>query len=354
MQLAKKILPVLLVLVALEGTSRVLLYVDPVFRRIAGPDESSWRVRWIRHPHAREGVSYGFDVFDPRRGWALMPGIRDLKVFADKTLNSDRFGFRGTHDSAENPGEAVRILVLGDSFTFGEGVSDNETYSARLEASLSGVEVLNLGVHGYGHDQMLLALQDLGPKVHPDLVLLGFVAEDMERNLLTFRDFAKPRFVIAGSSLVLQGVPVPSPEEVTRSERFRSRFLDLISMLHDRYEARIGKKEREMTAVTYKILLEIAETSRRLGARPVFAYLPVFGEISKSDNAMTKREHAFFSFCRANEIQSIYLGPFFLRKTQAGAHFKAFGHWGPEEHETAAEGIRAYLEEKGLLAKAVR
>ena len=347
----KVLLPTLFVLALLEGTSRAFLFPDSLFKSVAGADEYSWRLRWLRRSHNDAKVSYGFDRFDPRRGWALKPDLRDVRVFDGKSLNSDRFGFRGTRDHSESPGKAVRILVLGDSFTFGEGVSDDETYSAVLETSLPGVEVLNGGVHGYGHDQMLLALEDLGPKVHPDLVLLGFVSEDMERNLLEFRDFAKPRFALSGGSLVLQNVPVPSPEEVERRGLFRSRFLDLLLMLRDRYETRSGAKEEKMTALTYRIIEEIARVSRGLGARPVFAYLPVFGEIDKPDNSMTKRERAFFSFCRSQGIQSMYLQRFFLEKIKAGTHFKTFGHWSAAEHETAALGMRAYLLEKNLLVK---
>jgi hypothetical protein len=350
----KVLFPVLFVLALFEGSSRAFLSVDSLFKRVAGGDEASWRLRWLRQAHRDERVSYGFDRFDPQRGWALKPGLRDLRVFADKTLNSDRFGLRGARDHSDFPGRAVRILVLGDSFTFGEGVSDDETYSAFLEASLPDVEVLNGGVHGYGHDQMLLALEDLGPKVHPDLVLLGFVSEDMERNLLAFRDFAKPRFALEGDALVLENVPVPSPEDVERQGPFRSRFLDLLRMLRDRYETRSGVSEQRMTTLTYRLLLEIAQVTKSLGARPVFCYLPVFGEIDKPDNSMTRREHAFFSFCRNNGIQSMYLRRFFLEKIKAGTRFKTTGHWGPEEHRTAALGIRAYLLEKDLLARSPR
>jgi hypothetical protein len=58
----------------------------------------------------------------------------------------------------------------------------------------TGTEVLNLGVHGYGHDQMLLYLREEGLRYRPDVVLLGFVQIDMPRNQLSFRDYAKPRF----------------------------------------------------------------------------------------------------------------------------------------------------------------
>ena len=341
------LLYILGVLVFLEGSARVALRIDPFFRRVAGVDSSSWRLRFVRRSGS---LGYGFDTWDAERGWALKPNLRDLKVFSGKDLNSDSWGFRGgTEHGGENKAPHGRILVLGDSFTFGEDVSDDETYSARLEGSLPGVEVLNLGVHGYGHDQMLVSLQEIGPKVHPDIVLLGFVGEDMERNLVEFRDFAKPRFVLKGQDLVLENSPVPSPEEVRQREIYRSKFEDLLVILWDHYRLNSPARERAMRDVTFRILEEMGKTARELGAVPVFAYLPVHGEIDKPDNAMTRGEHAFFTFCRAQGIQSVYLRPFYLAKLRAGVSFKTFGHWSPLEHATAAEGIRAYLLEKHLL-----
>jgi hypothetical protein len=45
----------------------------------------------------------------------------------------------------------------------------------------------------------------------------------------------------------------------------------------------------------------------------------------------------------------MYLQRFFLKRLRAGVELRRFGHWGPEEHRAAADGIAAYIEEKGLL-----
>jgi hypothetical protein len=67
------------------------------------------------------------------------------------------------------------------SFTFGQEVGDDETWSCFLQNLLPGSEVINFGVQAYGHDQMLLYLQEEGIKYHPDIVILGFVSMDMRR-----------------------------------------------------------------------------------------------------------------------------------------------------------------------------
>jgi hypothetical protein len=52
------------------------------------------------------------------------------------------------------------VLLFGDSFTFGEGVNDDETSAAQIVAKSKGqVEVKNLGIGGWGPHQFLSGLQ---------------------------------------------------------------------------------------------------------------------------------------------------------------------------------------------------
>jgi hypothetical protein len=338
------------VLVFFEAASRVALRNDAFFQRVSGDDAATWRLRWVKR-HAKQGKLYfAFDAWSPTRGWALKPGIRDAPAFGEKLLNSNSRGIRGRREySYDRPPGVARILVLGDSFTFGEEVGDDETYSHVLEASLRGAEVLNLGVHGYGHDQMLLYLKEEGLRYRPDVVVLGFIADDMERNLLAFRDYVKPRFVLDGERLVLTNSPVPSPEETMRAEPWRSKFFDVLTMLRERRRGRGGARREETRRLTLAILDEMRRAIESVGARPAYAYLPVYGEITRTDPGMTERERFFFSYCRRQGIQSIYLAPFFKRRIREGVEFKTQGHWGPTEHRVAAEGIKAYLLEKGLI-----
>jgi hypothetical protein len=339
-------------LVFFELTARVAFRSDALFSRIAGEDDASWRLRWIRRQRGEVRLYYRFDVHHPTRGWALRPGIEPTPAFEGKLLSSNSHGLRGRaeRDYAKPPG-VLRIVTLGDSFTFGEEVGDDETWSRQLEELLPGSEVLNLGVHGYAHDQMLLYLQEEGVRYHPDLVILGFIGDDMERNLLHFRDFAKPRFALREGRLALEGTPVPEPEQVLAHELYRSKFFDLLTMLWERYRLRSGRRSREERQLSLALLDEIAATARKAGATPAFAYLPVYGELTKPDMSMTQRERFFFSYCRERGIQSMYLRRFFIARMKAGAELKTYGHWGPQEHHIAAEGIKAYLLEKDLLPK---
>lgn len=89
------------------------------------------------------------------------------------------FGTRGAEPAAAPP---HRTLVLGDSVTMGWGVAEAETWPARIEASIAarrpGAEVVNAAVLGWGVEQYVTRLQELAPRLTPDLVLVGYFPND--------------------------------------------------------------------------------------------------------------------------------------------------------------------------------
>src|SRR5262249_33727466 len=100
-----------------------------------------------------------------------------------------------------------------------------ETWGRQLEDQLArrGVraEVLNFGVGGYGIDQAFLRWRALGSRWQPHLVILGFVAEDVYRNVNLLRSFyypatdlpfPKPRFVLDGAALHVVNDPALPPD----------------------------------------------------------------------------------------------------------------------------------------------
>ena len=339
----------LAVALAFEGAARLVLSSPGMRERLFTNDDVSWRLQWVARQVDQKGLNYALDDWSPTRGWTLRPNLRDVP-FRGKLVNSNSKGIRGSREFAyEKPARVTRIVVLGDSFTFGEEVGDDETYSHYLQALLPNTEVLNLGVHGYGHDQMLIYLEEEGLKYRPDIVILGFMPDDMERNVLSFRDYAKPHFAVRQGQLELTTAPVPRPEETLDAEKWRSKFADLLSMARSRYEWRSGRTAAIRRELTAAILDEMKAAIESAGARPAFAYLPVYGEIPRTDEGMTSRERAFFAYCKERGIASIYLQPAFRAKAKQGAKFKTTGHWGPLEYQTAAEGLAAELTAKGLV-----
>jgi hypothetical protein len=241
----------------------------------------------------------------------------------------------------------VRVAALGDSFTFGEGVGDDDTWVHQLGVLHPALEPVNLGVHAYGHDQMLLALREEGPWLQPDLVLLGFVHIDLERNRTAFLDYAKPRFDLEGQSLVLHNVPVPTPDELRAREPWRSKFVALLSMLHARVRDRTGLEEQARDTLGRALLTAVDDTAREIGAVTVFVYLPILDEIGASDPSPGER--FFETACRDAALTCVNLRPAFSQRVQGGQHLRRRGHWGPTEHRAAAEDLVRLLAEEGLV-----
>lgn len=92
------------------------------------------------------------------------------------TINS--LGFRGREIERKKSKDRFRIVVIGDSFTFGLGVGDSLTYSAQLEKMMNvgdknQFEVLNLGIPGYNLEQYYIVLNEKVLPLDPDFLLLG-------------------------------------------------------------------------------------------------------------------------------------------------------------------------------------
>jgi hypothetical protein len=129
-------------------------------------------------------------------------------------INIDAEGFRRSPAMPDGDTTADRgiILAVGDSFTFGEEVKDDETWPAHLQ-QLLGRRVLNAGVSGYGLDQIVLRTERIVPERHPSRIVVGFIADDVVRTEMRRRWSAdKPWFDIENDALVLHGVAVPRPD----------------------------------------------------------------------------------------------------------------------------------------------
>ena len=60
--------------------SRAALSSDGFFRRVAGNDEASWRLRWVKRQKGQRRIYYAFDDYHPSRGWTLRPGLRGVQA----------------------------------------------------------------------------------------------------------------------------------------------------------------------------------------------------------------------------------------------------------------------------------
>jgi hypothetical protein len=331
--------------VSLELLSRVFFSTPDMTAKLLDGGNTSARIRWLLKNASNPSLSYSIDEHDSNRGWRLRENLNGTPPFpSDVTSTPD--GRRTIPMPETNPGASTYdIMMFGDSFTFGEEVSDHETYPSILARNAPEFRVMNFGVHGYGHDQMLIYLKEVIGAYKPHFVTLGFVRWDIERNTRTFRDYAKPRFVLTTSSppaLRLTNVPVPSPEELSRYSFTASRFGFLLSLAVERLERAIypTANEAEAKQLTVELLTEFASVSRQHGAIPLFAYLPDESELRQPHLSQLK---LFNAICQRASAICVDTTPHFSSIKDHASLFRRGGHYSKAGNELVATSIMRTL-----------
>jgi hypothetical protein len=102
-------------------------------------------------------------------------------------------GFREREFSAAKPAGVYRIVAVGDSFTYGNGIRQEDRYSDLLQARLpSNFEVLNFGAPGANTPEHRTLVGHLLSDIHPDFVLLQWYLNDMEDDETVGRPAFRP------------------------------------------------------------------------------------------------------------------------------------------------------------------
>jgi lysophospholipase L1-like esterase len=120
-------------------------------------------------------------------GWGFDPGQAILVIDPDTgaryVSRANQKGWRDRERTFENPEARYRVLVMGDSQTFGYTVPEDAQFTRLLEDRLAadwlGAEVINISYPGWSIDQQLVALRREGIRYRPDKVILHFSINDL-------------------------------------------------------------------------------------------------------------------------------------------------------------------------------
>ena len=136
------------------------------------------------------------DIFEESPGIRvhLVPGLERRvtntfsRIAADREarylVKANSLGFRGPDPVSPKPANGFRVVIFGDSSSFGWGVNQDETYAAVLERDLQvrhperKIEVLNFAIPGDSSEYGRLIFEKYAKDLEPDLVILGFGAND--------------------------------------------------------------------------------------------------------------------------------------------------------------------------------
>ncbi len=187
----------------------------PISTRILTPEQRDLVLRML--------TGEGYVRLDAKLGWTNAAG---------GTSKDGRYRIDGQELRAERtfsrdiPPGKIRLATFGESFTFGAFVKADETWQAQLETSNPRIEVLNFGVNGYGPDQAFLRYAQSTGQLEADVVVIGYMSENIARLVSRFRPFyvpleqlvfSKPRFELGeNDTITLLENPLQTPEDYRR------------------------------------------------------------------------------------------------------------------------------------------
>ncbi len=294
-------------------------------------------------------------------------------------------GLRDEEPAAKAAG-ATRVLVLGDSYTFGYGVEAGEAYPQVVEtlAATRGwpLEIINAAVPSYSPTLEAVWLRDVGLALEPDVVVLALDMSDFQDDL-----FLEPlvEWGTDGEPLAVR----PSPRPGWLGERYKS--LLLVRMLRfaaDRAYARLrsgteldAPQTRELAhnrfALTrddlaaeqeephYRRTLGWIERARRLtvesGVRFLVLTYPYGHQVSPREWEAGRHHYGFAArkvygdeparrlcaWAAERAVPCLDMFPAFRAAADGSYYFAQDGHFTPEAHRLAAELLLARLAELG-------
>jgi hypothetical protein len=240
------------------------------------------------------------------------------------------------------------IFCYGDSFTYGDDVEQDQTWSYFLENSLNK-SVNNLGVNGYGLDQIYYSLKADISKINNKIIIISFISNDIRRSVSVYRKFlsplsqnplTKPRVIYDKDKKMLIKIanPIKSIRDVSKIKKSSfylniveqdfwakqippfqasfpfSRLLVHPSLLNELKYIFLNKeslwekrsnnwffKQGEAQDIFSSLLKSMEKLSKDHGNQIIFNYLPKQSEVDKVSETIVPLNN-FLEICRKNNF----------------------------------------------------
>lgn len=257
-------------------------------------------------------------------------------VNGDTLVNIDSKGIRTLQEIPyKKEKNELRILFLGDSWTYGMGLKNEQTYAHRLQEILQQkyphrkITSINAGCFAYCLAQSLIYLKHRGYRYEPDIVV---VKNSFNRRTLSA--FKK-----------IYPLPYSKILESARSFLWRSyayNYARRIFYIASNKKPKAGIKYRESVKPYEKLVYnEIIAETKKMGAKPVFLYLD-FHPRNQKDILMKEA---------ALEREALFVEVMLHKSADPEFHLNHPDHPGPNNAERIAEKLCESMDIMGIINK---
>ena len=337
-----------LILILLEGlTSAIWTASELVALLFNGPRVSELREEY----HCK---------YDADLGWANRPGVSITDFYGpEQSITIDAAGLR-SHEALNDSikPDPFRVICLGDSFTLGYGVDDQETFPFQLQKRAAGqLHVSNMGQGGYSIGQSWLWLRRLATELKPNLVVCVFIVEDFRRLGVTrtANGFAVPRFEIVDEQVQVGNTPVPGklspgslmlqPGEAGNVLRRNSAIARTLALALP--DAASPSDDDNLINGLY-IIREIKRLCEQEQCAMTFALTPTLPELFDLESKLRYENVArvLGEFTTRENIPFKNLQPAFLEQKERSSELfleEAFHHYSAAGNAIVADELRSWL-----------
>lgn len=302
---------------------------------------------------------------DPAFGWYHVSNAQRYRTTegVKVLVAQNKLGHRGPDYGPQAADGKKRVLILGDSFTEGSHVGEDELFSNLIANTYPNLEVMNAGVGGWSTVQEYLYLKEVGVNLHPNLVLLMFFDNDLDENCLSFYPSIGPRpfASIQNGQLVIHqspspeawrkyALPLPFAEKLNRySLAYHFFNLRIYQSLRASYLNSLESEDVKTIAaypkmeIVKKLFRETRKTLDERGTLFAVGLVPSREDAQKGSSDIQGR---MLSLCKEEGIPCISLLRPLKKEYDKGVkpYWEADIHWNRVGHRAASEALGPYIQ----------
>jgi len=281
--------------------------------------------------------------YDASLGWTGIPDANVPDMYGPgRYVRTNSQGYRNADEFTQHvDNRRIRMLCSGDSFTYGQGVANDEVWCNRLSALDPRLETVNLGMPGYGVDQMYLRYLEARTTLEHQIHIFAFIGGDLIRmGNREQNHFGKPVLHLDGDRLVVGNTPVPRLRwSLTRLlDRADFRLWEVCRKIMGRLlpgPAATPDIMNTIGPVAERTLLEIDRLGREQQVTTVFVFLPTDLNVGKDKpwhtwtlETMARHKLYFYDLTPLiRELPAHTAAGFFIPRGQvAEGHYTAAGN----------------------------